>query len=77
MQMLGRIGLLASSACWDRGLRSLSLASCLPCLCAFLEDSVHPDLRRHVIDAQLVGSLRDLPWSASSAWSLKSKSRRA
>ena len=33
------------------------LASFLPCLCAFLEDSVHPDFRRHVIDAQVVGPL--------------------
>jgi hypothetical protein len=53
---LGRIPLLASSARWDRRLRSLSPASSLPCLCALLEDSVHPDFRRHVIDAQVAGS---------------------
>jgi hypothetical protein len=45
----------------NRRLRSCRLASFLSCLCAFLEDSVHPDLRRHVIDAQVVGPLRDLP----------------
>ena len=33
----------------------------LPRLCAFLEDSVHPDLQGHVIEALLIGPLRDLP----------------
>jgi hypothetical protein len=51
----------AFAADWNRRLRSCRLASFLPCLCAFFEDSVHPDFRRHVIDAQVAGLLRDLP----------------
>jgi hypothetical protein len=31
------------------------------CVCAFLQDPVHPDFRRHVIDAQPTGPLGDLP----------------
>ena len=62
MQMLGRLQRLVSSTCWESSPAGFpGLASSLPRLCAFLEDSVHPDLRWHVIDTQLVGPLRDLP----------------
>jgi hypothetical protein len=46
---------------WESPAAEFRLAMSLPCLCAFLKDSVDPDLRRHVIDAQVVGPLGDLP----------------
>jgi hypothetical protein len=51
---------VVSGACWDGRLRVFLVASS-SCLRAFLEDPVHPDLRWHVIDAQVAGSFGDLP----------------
>src|SRR6266567_1744763 len=52
LQLLGRAGM---AGC---GVFPVASSSCL---CAFLEDPVYPDLRWHVIDAQVAGSFGDLP----------------